>query len=588
MLSKNIPIQLNNLINKIKQPFKKEKPNLRQLRQLFRILNSQERLFLIGFGALIIFGLSGLGANLYLTQTQKIPQIGGIYREGILGQPRFINPVLSQTNDTDRAISQIIYSSLFKYNGQSELIKDLVEEYQISEDGKTYAIQLKKDILWHDGQPLTAEDVVFTIKTIQNPEYKSPLRSNWQTVEINQLDDYALEFKLANSYAPFLHNLTVGIIPKHLWSGISPANFALAQYNLKPIGSGPYQFQEFIKDEQGNIEMIILQRNQSYYQAGKPYLEKIILKFYDNQNNLIKAYNQNNIDGLGFLSSANQNKLKNNLNKYQIKLPSYYAVFFNQNKSKAMTDKTARLALAYATDKQEIIEKVYSGKASAVNSPLLPEWFNLSQEFNLYDFAPEHAKNILEADEWTDTDGDGIRDKNINDEKVQLEIALTTTNWPELEQTAQILKEQWEKIGAKVNLDIVDPIAIQQERIKPREYQAILFGEILGADPDPFAFWHSSQGKDPGLNLARYNNSEADRLLEEARQTLNQEERYQKYEELQKIITDDAPAIFLYSANYLYPINKKVEQINLSKIPEPAYRFSQIENWYTKTDRIRK
>ncbi len=587
MLPKNISIQPNNLIAKFKQSFEK-KPSARQLRQLFKILNNKEKWILRGFLILIIGGLFSLALNFYFLQTEKIPQVGGTYREGILGQPRFINPVLAETNDTDRAITRTIYSSLFKYNGQGELISDLVKDYQISEDGKTYIFNLKENVFWHDGEKLTAQDIVFTIKTIQDPEYKSPLENNWQSVEVNKIDDYTLEIKLANVYAPFLHNLTVGIIPEHIWSGISPANFALAQYNLKPIGSGPYQFQEFIKNDQGNIEMLILERNPAYYQNSKPYLQKLIFKFYNTQENLIKAYNQRNIDGLGFLSSLNEDKLNNNLNKYQIKLPSYYAVFFNQNKSKALTDKTARLAFAYATDKQEIIKQVYNQKASIVNSPLLFEWFNFNQEIDIYDFALEHAKNILEADEWIDTDDNGIRDKNINDEKIQLEITITTTDWPELEATARLLKEQWEKIGAKINLDIVDPITIQQERIKPREYEAILFGEILGADPDPFAFWHSSQSKDPGLNLARYNNSDADKLLEEARQILDEKIRYQKYEEFQQIITQDIPAVFLFSADYLYPINKKVEGINLFKIPEPAYRFCQIEDWYIKTERIKK
>ncbi len=589
LFDKFISNPLNKLNDFTKKVLGEKKPTLRQLRQIFYILNNKEKWILRGLLALIVIGIVGLGANFYFSRTEQIPQIGGTYQEGILGQPRFLNPVLAQTNDTDRAISQIIYSSLFTYNGQGELIPDLAKDYQLSEDGKTYTIQLKEGILWHDGETLTAEDVIFTLKTIQDPEYKSPLRNNWQGVEVNKLNDYSLEFKLANAYAPFLHNLTTGIIPKHLWSGISAVNFALAQYNLKPIGSGPFLFQEFIKNDQGNIEVIVLKRNPNHYQNPKPYIEKIIFKFYNNQTNLIKAYNQREIDGLGFLSNTNEIKLNNNLNKHYIQLPSYYAVFFNQHKNKALTDKTARLAIAYATDKKEIIDQVYNNKASIIDSPLLPQWFGFNEDINIYDFSLEHAQNILEANEWIDTDENGIRDKNINDEKVQLEITLTTTDWPELEQTAQILKTQWEKIGAKINLDIIEAgTVIEEERIKPREYEAILFGEILGSDPDPFAFWHSSQGKDPGLNLARYNNSEVDEILEEARQILDPEERWQKYEKAQKIITDDLPAIFLFSAEYLYPINKKIKGINLNKIPEPAYRFCQIENWYIKTNRLWK
>ena len=538
--------------------------------------------------SVILISVITLIFGVYVNKTDSVPELGGEYSEGVLGQPRFINPVLAQTNDADRDLVQFIYSSLFKYDGQGNLIPDLVEEYSIGEDNVTYNITLKKDVLWHDNELLTVNDVIFTIKTIQDPEYKSPLRSIWQGIQIEKIDEFTIQFKLNNVYVNFLHNLTISIMPRHLWAGISASNFPLAQYNLKPIGSGPYKFKEFNKNEDGNIESMKFVYNENYYLTEGPFIKKLNIFFYRNQDSLIKAYQKRQIDGLSFLSPQNELEVRNSINIHNINLPIYYSVFFNQTKSKPLADRNVRLALSYATNKEEIIEKVLNGKGEQVNSPLLSNWPNYTSEIDIYDFALEHAQNILEENGWKDTDEDGIRQKTINDEDTKLEINLVASDWPEFEQTAEILKEQWEKIGAQVNLEIIESIDIQQEYLRPRNYQALLFGEVLGADPDPFAFWHSTQKKDPGLNVAFYENKEVDKLLEDARQTIEQEKRTEKYAEFQKILIEDVPAVFLYSPTYLYPINKKIKGIEIEKLAQPSFRFSQIENWYINTKRVWK
>lgn len=538
--------------------------------------------------SVILISVITLIFGVYVNKTDSVPELGGEYSEGVLGQPRFINPVLAQTNDADRDLVQFIYSSLFKYDGQGNLIPDLVEECSIGEDNVTYNITLKKDVLWHDNELLTVNDVIFTIKTIQDPEYKSPLRSIWQGIQIEKIDEFTIKFKLNNVYVNFLHNLTISIMPRHLWAGISASNFPLAQYNLKPIGSGPYKFKEFNKNEDGNIESMKFVYNENYYLTEGPFIKKLNIFFYRNQDSLIKAYQKRQIDGLSFLSPQNELEVRNSINIHNINLPIYYSVFFNQTKSKPLADRNVRLALSYATNKEEIIEKVLNGKGEQVNSPLLSNWPNYTSEIDIYDFALEHAQNILEENGWKDTDEDGIRQKTINDEDTKLEINLVASDWPEFEQTAEILKEQWGKIGAQVNLEIIESIDIQQEYLRPRNYQALLFGEVLGADPDPFAFWHSTQKKDPGLNVAFYENKEVDKLLEDARQTIEQEKRTEKYAEFQKILIEDVPAVFLYSPTYLYPVNKKIKGIEIEKLAQPSFRFSQIENWYINTKRVWK
>ena len=570
-----------------------KKISWKQWARLPKVLPSKERWIARFFIFLIFASIIVLLFNFYLNKTYIEPKIGGSYTEGILGQPRFINPILAQTNDADRDLTQIIYSSLFKYDGQENLIPDLTESYNISEDGLLYEIKIRENVKWHNDEQLTVDDIIYTIKTIQDPEYKSPLKNNWQGVEIEKIDDFKMSFKLNNVYSPFLHNLTVGIVPKHLWAGISAQNFALGQYNIQPVGSGPYKFEKINKDKDGKIESIELIRNENFYlqiegSPNGPFIENVIFKFFDSQTELIDAYKRRQIDGLSFVSGINQLNIVNHLNIYEINIPAYYAVFFNQTESKVLADKTVRLALSYATDKKEIISKILSDKGIQIDSPLLPDWFGYTPETNIYEFALEHANNTLEAAEWKDLNNDGIREKTIDGEEIELEINILTTNWPELQQTAELLKEQWEKIGARINLEILDAVTVQQDYIKPRQYEALLFGEVLNADPDPFAFWHSSQRKDPGLNLSVYANDKIDKLLEEGRQSIDQESRKEKYNEFQKLLTEDVPAVFLYSPTYLYPVNKKVRGIFIEKFSQPSHRFSQIENWFIKTNRIWK
>jgi peptide/nickel transport system substrate-binding protein len=541
----------------------------------------RERRLAVSLILIIIVSSILLIFNGYLSRTQTEPKVGGKYTEGLLGQPRYINPILSQTNDVDRDLTEVLFSSLFTYDGQGNIVPDLAQEYTVSDDHKTYEIRIRDNVTWHNGEKLTAEDVVFTVKTIQDKEYGSPLRVIWEGIDVEKADDLTVRFTIRNPYAPFLHNLTFGILPKHLWAGISGANFALADYNLfNPIGSGPYKFKKLKKNSSGGIESITLIRTDN------AFIDTLVFRFYNTQEDLIKAYSGGQVDGIAPISSINQPKARRGTNVYSLNLPIYHSVFFNQTESKVLADENVRIALSHATNKQEILEKVLNNQGTIINSPILLEWLNHEDSFEDYEFNLDKAREILEENDWLENEG--IREKEDDDEVIRLEINLTTTDWPELKQTAEILQQQWEAIGMQVNLDIIDPISIKQDYIQPRQYQALLFGEVLGADPDPFAFWHSSQKKDPGLNLAMYQNKDADKLLEEGRQSLDLNERIEKYQKFQEIVKEDAPAIFLYSPSYTYLVDKDVKGISLEKLPLPSQRFCQIEKWHIKTKRISK
>ncbi len=550
--------------------------------QFKKVFNKKEIWAIYSLVFLIIVSCFFLAGQFYLSQTKIIPQAGGHYIEGITGEPRNINPILCQTNEVDEDLTTLIFSGLFSYDDEANIVSDLAESYMVGDFGKVYDVVLKKNIQWHDGALLTADDVIFTIQLIQDPNYKSPLKTAWQSIETEKIDEFTVRFKLKETYAPFLNNLTFGVLPKHIWEHITVNNFLLTEYNLKPIGSGPYKFVKFTKSKEGKIQSFELEANENYY-LHTPFIEKITFQFYPDEEELLAAYNRGEILGFNYLELKKIKQIGNdqNLNLYEINIPRFFACFLNQNKSKALADKTTRLALAHAVDKEKIIQNVLDGNGTAVETPLLPYLFGYNPQTKIYDFAPEHSRNILEAAGWQDKDGDGIREKD----DIPLKFKLTTSQWPALVKTAEELSQMWREIGVDVGLEFLS-ISEIKNRIKSREYEILLFGKVLGSDPDPYPYWHSSQRKYPGLNLSLYSNEKADKLLEESRTNLDLEMRIQKYQKFQEIIVDDIPAIFLYSPIYLYGVNKQVKGIEIKNVVLPSKRFSQIEDWYIETKRV--
>ncbi len=514
----------------------------------------------------------------------------------MVGQPRFINPVLLQTNDIDSDLSSLVYSSLFKLDEKGKLINDLAENYEISPDNLSYTFWIKKGVKWHDEEDLrarnlnvrdlNADDIIFTIQTIQNRDFNSPLQTSWKGIRTEKIDDYTIKFILKNSYSPFLNNLTFGILPKHLWEFIGPSNFPLAEYNLsKTVGSGQYKFKQLIKDNDGKISSIELTANDNYYLKA-PYIKKLIFKFFQNEEESISAFNVKKIKGISYISAKNKDKILylDNSIINRLNMPRYFAVFFNQTKSKALSDKAVRAALYQAIDRHKIINDALFGDGEIINSPIPSQLLGHNPDIKTYNYSVEDAKKTLEEAGWIDKDGNGIREKD----EVSLKFSLISTDWPELKSVSGLLQEMWKNIGADVEIKNLDINEIQNNYIKPRTYEAILFGEILNYDPDPFAFWHSSQKKDPGLNFSLYDNSEVDKLLEEARQETSQDIKIEKYKKFQEFIAQDIPAIFLYSPYYLYTHNKSVKGTALNNIVIPSDRFNNINDWYTKTKRVWK
>lgn len=549
-----------------------------------KFLNFRDKLVVFSLIFLIIGSLIFWLSHIYLNATKPIPNKGGEYIEGIIGQPLYINPLLSQTSEADSDLAGLIYSGLFKYNEKGEIENALAEGYEISEDQKSYTVHLRKNIFWHDDQPLTANDVFFTISILQDPAYKSPLRQNWQGVTVNQNDDYTLTFNIANPYFGFLNNLTVGILPKHIWGNIAPEKFSLAENNLRPIGSGPYLFADFQKNSNGEILSYNLEAFSKYY-GGEPYISKMIFNFYPEEDAMIAAYNKKEIKGMETVDPEKIDAIKNKKSTTikELSFPRYFSVFFNKNKNISLASIDVRQALSYAINRKEIIGQVLKGRGIEIYSPFLETMDEFNNDVDKRNFDLEKAKKILDDADWKLNDS-GVREKKGE----RLQFKVYTTDWPDLAETANILAKQWKEIGADVSVETLIATDLQQSYINTREYDALLFGQDTNFEPDLYPFWHSSQKQNPGLNLAMFDNKDADTLLQEIRQESDEDKREEKYKELQKNISDEAPAAFLYSPYYLYPISNDVKGMEMKNINSPAWRFADVSKWYVKTTRVKK
>jgi len=338
-----------------------------------------------------------LGWASYFISTHSVlsPKNGGEYSEGLIGQPKYINPLFASTNDIDTDLSSLIYSGLFKYNKNKQLVGDLAEKYVLGSDNKTYDIKLKPNLKWSDGEPITANDILFTFETLQNAETGSPLIVAFQGVQIDKLSNDTVRFTLKSPYAPFLDSLTLGILPEHIWSEISPANIRLAKFNLQPIGSGIWKFDKMIKDSSGNLQSYTLIANENYYDK-KPYLKSLTFKFYDNYNDAVSALRSQNIAGLSFVPHNLKEKVSGrNFNNLAINLPQYSAIFFN-NSDTIIKEETLRLALSKAIDKQTIVNEALAGDGLVIDGPILPGNFGYANNIKKINFDLGSANSLLD------------------------------------------------------------------------------------------------------------------------------------------------------------------------------------------------
>jgi len=650
-------------------------PSRSQWGQFFKILSRREKGVFFSFLLLTLASLIFLAGSFYLANTEIQPAKSGSYTEGIIGSPRLINP-LYPSRDVDRDLAELIYSGLMRYDGKGEIIPDLAKDYDVLDNGKVFEFHLKENLLWSDGQPLTADDVIFTIKSVQNQSLYSSIRAKWLGVKAEKISNLTIRFELSNPSAVFVENCTLKIMPKHIWENVSDQNFALSIYNLKPIGSGPYKLKELTQDKEGAVRSVELAINGNY-QGSLPNIREIKFFFYDTEEELISAFNSGKIKGFNLSSPQKYEKIKkDSLVDYRLSVPSYFAVFFNKEQAKILADKNIRTALNYGTDKEQIVKELLASQGKIADSPILPDIFGFSEPSKNYSFDLEKAKELLESAGFVQGES-GIREKTTKKEssfkftsnlqlgsqgtEVQelqkclekegifseeitghfgektkeavvqfqekykeeilipnnltegngkvlgstkeklnelcaasseqttfLSFALAIADQQVMRNLANLLKKQWQEMGVEIKINALDSTTLEQEVIKPRNYEMLLFGQGLELFLDPFPYWHSSQIKDPGFNFSNYENKNADNLLAQARQTLEQGQRKTLLEEFQDILIEDVPAVFIYSPDYIYLVSDKIKGISEKIITDPSKRFSDITSWYINTKRVWK
>ncbi len=519
-----------------------------------------------------------------------VPAEGGSLYEGIIGTPRFINPVIA-LGDAERTLTSLVYSGLLKAEPGGNLIPDLAKSYTVSENGLIYTFTLKDNILFHDGTPVTADDIEFTIGRTQDPTIKSPRRANWEGVAVEKLGEKQIRFILKKPYSPFIENATIGILPKHIWKNVSPDEFAFSQFNIEPVGSGPYKVASIGRDSGGLIQSYDLVPFAKYA-LGKAYISHLFVRFYPNEKDLVTAYENGSIGSLNGIAPEEAAALKAKGARVETApLPRVFAVFFNQNNAPIFADAEVRRALDAAVPKEEIVEGVLYGYGTKIDGPIPPGGLSGMSATSTARLSPEEriseAKKILEKDGWV-ANADGILEKKTKKESRLLKFSLATSNAPELKRAAEIIKNSWEKLGVSVTIKVFDTGDLNQNIIRPRKYDALLFGEIIGRDLDLFAFWHSSQRNDPGLNIAMYVNSKVDKLLEDARATADFDERLSKYRQFEEIIRQETPAVFTYSPEFIYILPKDIKGFTFGQITTPGDRFASVNKWYINTDQVWK
>lgn len=518
--------------------------------------------------------------------TTVVPDRGGTLVEGATGQPRFVLPILAQTSDVDMDLSRLVYSGLLSAGEENQLTGDLATAVTISDDGKTYTAELREGVRWHDGEPLTAEDVVFTISLIKDPAVKSPLAPAFQGVTAQKVNDRTVRFTLQEPYAPFLSTLTVGILPSHLWAEIPPQSIALSERMLRPVGTGPFRFEKLKKSElSGEIREYRLVRNEQYHRSA-PLLDGVTFKFFQSPDDLLRALRRGEVNGASLLpASLVQDANRASAVRVQrLRLPQYFAVFMNQAKSAPLSDPAVRRALAGSTDRAKIVAEALHGEGEPADAPITKGSTGYAETLAANSFDIEKARQNLREAGWKDDDGNGRAEKD----GVPLQFSLATSDWPEYVTTAKLLAEQWRAIGAEVSVQSVTVGTMQAEILRPRNYEALLYGEVLGMEPDLYPFWHSTQTRDPGLNLALFKDRASDQLLEEARKTTDMEKRSAAYRKFQERLAEEVPAIFLYSPTYAYAVPQNLRGTFLERAPLPADRFATVATWHLKTKRVRK
>ena len=498
------------------------------------------------------------------------------YTEGIVGEITHLNPVFTEFSQADADISSLIFSGLSKYNPQTASFEEDLATHILSGDKLVYTFTLKNDIFWQDGTPVSGDDIYFTFaEVIQSPDFSNLLlKSNFDGVKIEQPNTRTVTFTLNSPNSFFFTSLTVGLLPKHILGEVPVADLDEDDFNKMPIGTGPYKVEEPYSLNDDGSSSVTLTTNESYY-GEKPNLETVRFIAYPTITDLIE--NRSTWHGAAQIKESLMKEMDlTDLVSYEYELPQYTALFLNTNSSK-LTKNKERLGISKAINKEELLATIEG--ATQVDTPLL----ELKQEESINQWNKEEAITALVDSGWELQEGNAYR---VNESGETLTLRLlrrdfTGVNAPQEEMaklTVETIQKQLAEVGVEVVIEAYNADELSG-KIRTRDYDMLLYGQSLGYNLDTFAYWHSSQATETGFNLSSYQNPSADLLIEKIRDTFDATEREELLKKLGTTISEDVPAVFLYTPTFYYLVDAKVEGVEFQKLLLPKDRLVNITKW---------
>jgi len=565
---------------------------------------------LIFVGVILLGGLMVYLAEAYSVEREPAP--GGTYVEGMVGSPQYVNPLLCQYNDVDRDLCTLIFSGLLRFDERGQLQSDLADSWEVSPDGLVYTFRLRPNARWHDNRPVTAEDVIYTIKLLQDPNFpgQQDVAALWRTVKAEEVNSLTVQLTLQEPYTPFLQYVTTGnfgVLPKHVLGDVKAADLPALPFNRKPIGSGPFQVEQFGSSETGQSQQVLLSAFAGYY-GRQPYIAKVDFKFYPDYPSMLAAYRAGEIQGLSKVPADQLTSVRDtpSVNLYTGRLAAYTMIFLNQGNDALpfFQDQNVRQALLLSLDRRQILEEVLHNQGTIADSPLIPDTWAYAADLPPVIPNRDRARQLLNEAGWrypvaqqpVREAGDevvirptpvvGLNDTPIRvKDGVPISFTLYTNNNPLQVALAQAVAQQWLDIGVQASVLPVQT-GLRSNYLEPRNYQAALIDVQLPSDPDPYPFWHETQADPPGQNYSQFRDRDMSEVLEQARRTNDQAQRASLYHKFQEMFREKTPGILLYYPVYNYGISEKVRDVQIGPIAVSADRFRTLPDWYVITRRV--
>ena len=521
-----------------------------------------------GIGSLLVAALLAYFA--YAATVEDVPDYGGTYIEGTLGPPPTLVSILAQ-DETARTISQLVFNGLTAYAPDGTIVPDLATGWEMDAESRSYTFSLRNDVTWHDGTPFTVDDVLFTFGLLSSPEHAHPV---WSNIAVERLGDRAVRiFVLNNVYAPLLEYATIGILPRHLLDGITVDQIPLTSFNLQPVGTGPYRVVEVTE------EHALLRVNEVYFN-GRPRIRFIKFKFYPNAKATITALERGEVEGVSYLPPAEASRVEDlaDVQAYSAPLAGYTVLYFNLRREQFF-ERTVRHAIAHAIDRDYLAREVLAGAADPLESPILPHSWAYFESVARYPYDPQKSRTLLEQAGWK-IGADGVRGK----EGKRLSLTLLTVDAPDHLKLAEAIGEQLAVVGIAVDVQAVRPSGLLSDYLLTREFDIALYTWLLdGLDPDPYVTWHSSQIQS-GWNFAGFIDPRVDEALQNARHTLDLNERKVMYADFQRMFAEEAPSLMLLTPRYSFAVRTTVRGVRVPLVlPTVESRLAEIDRWYIRT-----